>query len=158
MSETGGFRKILLAYDGTERGRVALRQSLPLLRGRGTQAHLLAVIPVTGAVAAAEGFYSEQLYEDERERVRQVLEEGVEFLRRHGVAADGAVRCGQPARKIAEQAAEVGADLVIVGHEKRGPLARWWQGSVGASLVDLLDCSLLVVQSPDDDEPEQEPA
>lgn len=150
MSESMDYQNILLAYDGTERGRLALRRSLPLLRGEGTHAHLLAVIPVTGAVAAAEGFYSEQLYEEERQRIRSVLDEGVDILRRHGVDAVGALRCGQPARKIAEHAAEVQADLVIVGHEKRGPLARWWQGSVGASLVDLLDCSLLVVQSADE--------
>ena len=152
MNEAMGFENVLLAYDGTERGRVALRRSLPLLKREGTHAHLLAVIPVTGAVAAAEGFYSEQLYEEERRRIRSVLDEGVDLLRRHGVDAEGAIRCGQPARKIAEHAAEVKADLVIVGHEKRGPLARWWQGSVGGSLIDLLDCSLLVVQSPDDDQ------
>lgn len=152
MNETMGFENVLLAYDGTERGRVALRRSLPLLKCEGTRAHLLAVIPVTGAVAAAEGFYSEQLYEEERQRIRNVLDEGVDILRRHGVDAVGVIRCGQPARKIAEHAAEVNADLVIVGHEKRGPLARWWQGSVGASLVDLLDCSLLVIQSPEDDD------
>lgn len=152
MSEGKGFRRILLAYDGTERGRTALRHSLPLLQGSGTDVHLLAVIPVTGAVAGAEGFYSEQLYEDEKERVRQVLDEGVETLRNHGVEAKGLVRCGQPARKIAQAAAEINADLVVVGHEQRGPLARWWQGSVGASLVDLLECSLLVIQLPDDDQ------
>lgn len=151
MSESMDFQNVLLAYDGTERGRVALRRSLPFLKSPGVHAYLLAVIPVTGAVAAAEGFYSEQLYEEERQRIRSVLDEGVEILRRHGVDAKGAIRCGQPARKIAEHAAEVSADLVVVGHEKRGPLARWWQGSVGASLVDLLDCSLLVIQSPVDE-------
>lgn len=145
------FGNILLAFDGTERGRLALHRSLPLLR-RGTSVHLLAVIPVTGAVAAAEGFYSEQLFEAERERIRAVLDEGVSLLREHGVEVEGVIRCGQPARKIAEVAAEVGADLVVVGHERRGPLARWWQGSVGASLVDLLDCSLLVVQAPEENE------
>ncbi len=147
MSEENEFRHILLAYDGTQRGRLALRRSLPLVRGPGKQVHLLAVIPLTGAVAAAEGFYSEQLYEEERERINGVLQEGIQLLGEHGVAATGAVRSGQPARKISEVARETGADLVVVGHEQRGPLARWWQGSVGASLIDLLDCSLLVVQA-----------
>lgn len=149
MSEENEFRQILLAYDGTQRGRLALRRSLPLLKGANKRVHLLAVIPVTGAVAAAEGFYSEQLYEEERERIHGVLQEGIKLLADLGVDATGAVRCGQPARKISEVARETGADLVVVGHEQRGPLARWWQGSVGASLIDLLDCSLLVVQDDD---------
>lgn len=156
MSRTDGFDRILLAYDGTRRGRVALRQSLPLLDGATPPVHLLAVIPVTGAVAAAEGFYSEQLYEDERERIQAILDEGVALLADHGVEATGYIRCGLPARKIAELADELGADLVVVAHERRGPLARWWQGSVGASLVDLLDCSLLVVQAPDEGEADRE--
>lgn len=156
MSRKDGFDHILLAYDGTRRGRVALRRSVPLLEGATPPVHLLAVIPVTGAVAAAEGFYSEQLYEEERHRIQTVLDEGVAFLEEHGVTATGYIRCGQPARQIAQLAREIGADLVVVGHERRGPLARWWQGSVGASLIDLLDCSLLVMQSPDEDEAERE--
>lgn len=150
MSRTDGFERILLAYDGTRRGRIALRRSLPLLDGAAPPVHLLAVIPVTGAVAAAEGFYSEQLYEEESERIRSILDEGVALLEEHGVTATGYVRCGQPARQIAQLARELEVDLVVVGHERRGPLARWWQGSVGASLIDLLDCSLLVVQAPDE--------
>lgn len=150
MSRTDGFDRILLAYDGTRRGRVALRRSLSLLDGAAPPVHLLAVIPVTGAVAAAEGFYSEQLYEEERERIQSILDEGVALLEEHGVAAAGYIRCGQPARQIAQLARELAVDLVVVGHERRGPLARWWQGSVGASLIDLLDCSLLVVQAPDE--------
>lgn len=156
MSRTEGFDRILLAFDGTRRGRIALRRSLPLLEGAAVPVHLLAVIPVTGAVAAAEGFYSAQLYEEERGRIQSVLDEGVALLEEHGVAATGYIRCGLPARKIAELADELGADLVVVGHERRGPLARWWQGSVGASLIDLLDCSLLVVQAPDEGEAERE--
>jgi nucleotide-binding universal stress UspA family protein len=152
MSRTDDFDRILLAYDGTRRGRVALRRSLPLLGGAASPVHLLAVIPVTGAVAAAEGFYSEQLYEEERERIQTILDDGVALLEEHGVAATGYIRSGQPARQIAQLARELGVDLVVVGHERRGPLARWWQGSVGASLIDLLDCSLLVVQAPDEDE------
>lgn len=155
MSESNGFRCILLAYDGTKRGRVALRRSLPLLAGE-VKVHLLAVVPVSGAVGAAEGFYTESIVEDERERYQAVLDEGVALLRRHGVAAQGHLRAGQPARQISQMAGELEADLVVVGHQRRGPLARWWQGSVGASLVDLLDCSLLVVRSPDDGEDEDE--
>lgn len=147
-----GFQRVLLAYDGSRRGRAALRSSLPLLLGEGVHVELLAVVPVTGAVAAAEGFYTESIIETERERFQAVLDEGVELLRRHGIDARGHLRAGQPARQISQMAAELDADLVVVGHQRRGPLARWWQGSVGASLVDLLSCSLLVVRASEEDE------
>lgn len=142
------FEKILLAYDGSERGRVALRRAVPLL-SQGDGVHLLAVVPLTSAVAAAEGFYTEAMYEAERERVQAVLDEGVRLLGEQGIQAEGHLRAGQPAHQISELAQQLGVDLVVVGHHRRGPLQRWWQGSVGASLLDRLDCSLLVAQEPE---------
>ncbi|HET7312915.1 universal stress protein [Salinisphaera sp.] len=140
------FDTILLAYDGSEQGRVALRRSLPLLGAGEVATHLLAVVPLTGAVAAAEGFYTESMYESERERVEKILAEGVDMLKAKDIDAQGYIRVGEPAHQIARLAAELAVDLVIVGHQRRGVLARWWQGSVGASLLDRLDCSLLIAQ------------
>ncbi len=145
------FEKILLAYDGTEKGRVALRRSLPLLKADHVQqVHLLAVVPLTGAVAAAEGFYTESMYEAERERVEAVLAEGVSLLKQRDIDVQGHLRAGEPSHQIAKLADDLGVDLVVVGHQHRGVLARWWQGSVGASLLDRLHCSLLVAQEASD--------
>lgn len=143
-----GFGKILLAYDGSEQGRVALKRALPFLAGD-VEVHLLAVVPLTSAVAAAEGFYTEAMYEAERERVQAILDEGVRLLGERGVEAQGHLRAGQPAHQISDLAGQLGVDLVVVGHHRRGPLQRWWQGSVGASLLDRLECSLLVAQEPE---------
>lgn len=142
-----GFGKVLLAYDGSEQGRVALKRALPLLTD-GVEVHLLAVVPLTSAVAAAEGFYTEAMYEAERERVQAILDEGVRLLGECGVDARGHLRAGQPVHQISELTKQLGIDLVVVGHHRRGPLQRWWQGSVGASLLDRLECSLLVAQEP----------
>lgn len=140
------FKTILLAYDGSDQGRIALQRSLALLQGPGVAVTLLAVVPLTGAVAAAEGFYTESMYQSERERVERILAEGVAALAEADIPADGQIRVGEPAHQIARYAEEMGADLVIVGHQRRGVLSRWWQGSVGASLLDRLDCSLLIAQ------------
>ena len=37
-----------------------------------------------------------------------------------------------------------GADLVVLGHQKRSLFQRWWSGSSGAYVSDLVDCSVLV--------------
>jgi len=147
------FEKILLAYDGSEQGRVALRRSLPLLGAGEVEVHLLAVVPLTGAVAAAEGFYTESMYEAERERIEKILAEGVDLLKQRGVDAEGHLRAGEPAHQITKLAEELAVNLVVVGHQRRGVLARWWQGSVGVSLVDRLSCSLLVAQACEADMP-----
>ncbi len=147
--DTQGFRKILLAYDGSHQGRVALRCVEPLLQSPDTVLHLLAVVPLTGALATTEGFYTEAMYDAERERVQGILDEGVAWLQKRGLHAEGHLRAGQPAHQISELAVELGVDLVVVGHHRRGVLARWWQGSVGASLLDKLECNLLVAQEPE---------
>src|SRR5699024_5301278 len=87
----------------------------------------------------------------ERERVEAVLEEGIAILDREGVDAQGYLRAGEPSHQIARLAQDLEVDLVVVGHQRRGVLARWWQGSVGASLLDRLDCSMLVAQAASDD-------
>src|SRR5699024_5140617 len=99
------FEKILLAYDGTEKGWIALRRAVQLLKSDGVrEVSLLAVVPLTGAVAAAEGFYTESMYEAERERVEAVLEEGISILSRQGVDAQGYLRAGEPSHQIARLA------------------------------------------------------
>lgn len=140
------FTKILLAYDGSHEGRVALRCVQPLLRDEYTELHLLAVVPLTGAMATTEGFYTEEMHAAERRRVKGVLNEGVALLKAQGLDAEGHLLAGEPAYEISTLAAKLDVDLVVVGHQKRGALARWWQGSVGASLLDKLDCHLLVAQ------------
>ena len=118
-----GLASILLAYDGSHAGRIALRCATPILRGQSSELHLLAVVPVTGALASADGFYSEAMYAAERDRVQAVLDEGVRLLHERGLHAQGYLRAGQPAYQISQLAKELQVDLVVVGHRKRG-LAR----------------------------------
>ena len=47
------FEKILLAYDGSEHGRTALRRTLPLLGAGEVEVHLLAVVPLAVSTAVS---------------------------------------------------------------------------------------------------------
>ena len=50
--------------------------------------------------------------------------------------------------EICRAAKEVGADLIVVGHNQNTSwAARWWKGSVGASLLDYAPCSILIALS-----------
>src|SRR3989344_3277126 len=49
-----------------------------------------------------------------------------------------------PVEEICRSAKEVGADLIVLGHNQTTSFAaRWWKGSVGASLLDYAPCSIL---------------
>jgi nucleotide-binding universal stress UspA family protein len=55
---------------------------------------------------------------------------------------------GEPVEEICRLAKELDVDLIVVGHnQKTSFAARWWKGSVGASILDYAPCSLLVALS-----------
>ncbi|MDY6816926.1 MAG: universal stress protein [Pseudomonadota bacterium] len=139
------YQTILLAYDGSQQGREALDQGAELASLCQARVYLLAVVAHELGVALAEAAApSEDLPEREYQEVRRTLEEGAEGLRRAGLSVETRISNGNPAEEIGRMALEVGADLVVVGHREQTALARWWRGSVGASLLAHAPCSLLV--------------
>ncbi len=50
--------------------------------------------------------------------------------------------------EICRSAKSLGVDLIVVGHNQNTSFAaRWWKGSVGASLLDYAPCSILIALS-----------
>ena len=55
---------------------------------------------------------------------------------------------GEPVEEICRLAKEQSVDLVVIGHNQNTSFAaRWWKGSVGASLLDYSPCSILIALS-----------
>jgi nucleotide-binding universal stress UspA family protein len=137
------YRKILLAYDGSVEGRLALREGARLAQICGAEVFLLAVVDISSGMAMGEANVP-GLVLAQQEAFEEVLHEGVRRLTSMGFEPKAKLGLGDPAEEIANVAREIGADLVVVGHRQQGALARWWRGSVGMRLVNNLDCSLLV--------------
>src|SRR5215470_8652743 len=73
-------------------------------------------------------------------------------LRMAGMAASGQVRhalIGKAAEAITAEAAEWGADLIILGPSRRGGLAARLRGSVTLSVLQHATCPVLVASSDD---------
>ena len=141
------YRTILLAYDGSQHGREALDQGAELTSLCQARVYLLAVVAHELGVALAEAAAPSDLPEREYQEVRRVLTAGAEELRRVGLSVETRLCAGNPAEVIGRMAREIGADLVVVGHREQSALARWWGGSVGASLLAHAPCSVLVAVS-----------
>ena len=78
-----------------------------------------------------------------------VLDEGLSTLKERGFSVAGHLAVGEPVEEICRLASEVKCDLIVVGHkQKQSFAARWWRGSVGATLLDYAPCSLLVALAP----------
>jgi nucleotide-binding universal stress UspA family protein len=138
------FKTILLCYDGSREGRAVLTDGAELALRFGAAAHLLAVMRPNAGAVVAEALVSEGAYTEARRAAEEILHEGTGKLAAMGLAAQGHMVVGDPVEEIAAAARRVGADLIVLGHHHRGPLARWWQSSVGSSLLEQSPCSILV--------------
>jgi nucleotide-binding universal stress UspA family protein len=138
------YRKILVAYDGTGPSDAALRQGADIARRCGAQLHLLGIIVSEGGFLLDPAIVPNELLETERDYLLMALADSVRDLGHQGESAQTVVRDGDPAREIIAYVAETGCDLVVIGHNSPTVLARWFEGSVGARLLDRMPCSLLV--------------
>jgi len=137
------FKKILMAYNGSQDGKAALLACSVIASFTKAETHLLAVAGMPASMFLTEGFLPEELLDEEKKRAQEVLDEGVAQLKNYGYPSAGHLAVGEPVEEICRLASEIGADLIVVGHERRG-LARWWHGSVGKSLLDHAPCSVFI--------------
>ena len=141
------FKRILLAYDGSEAGQKALIDCKELAAWAKSELYLVAVMPPASALIGGEGYvYDPRIEEEERREYKNILEEGLRRLSETGRTAQGEVVVGDAVDEISRYAAKVKADLIVVGHQHLGSwAARWWRGSVSKALIEHAPCSVLVV-------------
>jgi nucleotide-binding universal stress UspA family protein len=140
------FRRILLAYDGSLEGAVALREGALLAKRSGASVFILSVIPESTGVHLAESVHG-GVIAHQMTTYEEVLQRGIARLKQIGFEPTGKLVKGEPAREIGRYAKEVRADLVVVGHRRKSMLDRWWSGASGAYISDFLNCSLLIARN-----------
>jgi nucleotide-binding universal stress UspA family protein len=141
------YRKILMAYNGSKEGRTALIECAEIASFTHAETHLLAVAGMPSSMFLTEGFLPEELLEEEKKRTQQILEEGVAQLTQQGYTVAGHLAVGEPVEEICRAANELKVDLIVLGHrQKTSFAARWWKGSVGASILDYSPCSVLIAR------------
>ena len=136
------YRTILLAYDGTREGRLALREGALLAKHFRSDVVLLAVVEASLAPVAVEVGVAYVPY-DQSDECRRILDEGSERLQKLGLAHKVRLEVGDPVTCIVKTAKDAQADLVVIGHHKSGWLARWLHEPVVAALIESLECSVL---------------
>jgi nucleotide-binding universal stress UspA family protein len=139
------FKKILLAYDGSDGSKLALDKAAELAKAAQAEFHILAVgrIPeyaetvseVEEATEQATSFYS------------KVTDEAARTLKQRGLTATSHIEFGKPGDVILRIAEDLKADLVILGTNPHSALRRRFLGATVDKVVDRAHCSVLVVRS-----------
>jgi nucleotide-binding universal stress UspA family protein len=140
------YKRILLAYDGSETGQKALLDCQDLAQWAQSELTLVAVMPLhMDVMGMGVGVYDPQLMEREKQTMQGVLDEGMRRLRAAGHSATGEVLVGETVDEITKLARKISADLIVVGHRHLDSwAARWWRGSISKVLIEHSPCSVLV--------------
>jgi nucleotide-binding universal stress UspA family protein len=140
------YQRILLAYDGSTEGVLALREGALLAKQCCAEVVLLAVVPETAASRLAEGLYGGAVAQ-QIDSYKDLLGRAAAWLESRGFRPDARLEVGEPAATIGEVAKAVDADLVVIGHHRHGLLARWLSESTNSYLSDHLGCTLLIARN-----------
>lgn len=139
-------RSILCPFDGSEFARRALRHAVALGRWYKAGITLLYVdMGQTLEASIAGGEWIPPAGPNERKRIVAWLADTAESARASGVSADVRVVEGRPTREIVKLAAELPADLVVMGTHGRSGFDRLVLGSVTEKVLRHAPCPVLTV-------------
>lgn len=134
--------KILVGYDGSEPAAHALDQAARLARAFGC--------PLTVMTAADDRLVREdgqKTMAADEDLARWTAEQGAERARTAGVAqVNTAISIEAPKEALAHTANNESFDLLVVGHRGIGALEELFLGSTAKSLVDRVQCSVMIVR------------
>jgi nucleotide-binding universal stress UspA family protein len=141
------YKRIVLAYDGSEPGQKALLDCRDIAQWSQSELFLVAVMPPAPPTIAIEGgVYGDDSEQHVRAQYQSILDEGIRRLSESGHRARGEILTGDSVHAITQYARDVGADLIIVGHKHLDSwAARWWRGATSPALIEHAHCSVLVV-------------
>ncbi len=138
------FKKIVVAYEGSGASEAALRRGGELARACHAQLHLLGIVVTSGGLLLDPAYVPNELIETERKILLEALEDRARALSLDGILTTTCIRDGEPAAEILSYIKEIEADLAVIGQSHKGMLARWFEGSVGAHLLEDLPCSVMI--------------
>jgi nucleotide-binding universal stress UspA family protein len=142
-------RRILCGVDGSEQARHAASAALRLAERLGARLTLVHVTP-TRTVAPVDSFpmgVDPSTYPRSRDLAFSEAEAAFGSLSADVAAAgvEREVRLGEPAVVLAEVAANVGAELIVVGSRGRGSWRSALLGSVSSDVARLAPCPVMIV-------------
>jgi len=139
------FKKILLAYDGSEGSKLAFEKAAEIAKLGAAEMHILAVgrIPeyaetvseVEEAKEQASAYYS------------KITDEAIRKLSQSGLMATPHLEFGKPGDVILRMAEDLKIDLVVLGTNLHSAMRRRFLGATVDKVVDHAHCSVLVIKS-----------
>jgi nucleotide-binding universal stress UspA family protein len=152
--------KILLAVDGSPHSRAAVKLAMTIPWPAATTMHVLAVAPERcappGLSPQARQVVDETLgtmRRVERAAAERLAARTAEDLLLRGWCAEPETRTGRPSEAILGRAAELGADLILIGARGLSAPDEFQLGATAYKLARCATCSVLIARPPKHPQP-----
>jgi nucleotide-binding universal stress UspA family protein len=141
--------RVLLALDGSASADTARNLVASLSWPEATIIRIVGVVEPLSAVLIGAAGYAATEAEDRRvgETLDDRLREAATRLAAPGRTIETRLLHGRPASEIVEQAADLRANLIVIGSRGLGRVASMLLGSVSAEVVDHAPCPVLVARA-----------
>lgn len=138
------FKKILHANDGSDGAFKALATALDLAKLAGAEIQMISVEELPQFPEIMEEVKAEKSAADRR--YREVVKRALTLAQERGVKLNVRVVTGHPVRSIVDHAAEIGADLLVVGATGHSTIFERVLGSRADRIVEMASCTVMVVK------------
>jgi nucleotide-binding universal stress UspA family protein len=139
------FKKILLAYDGSDGANRALEAAIDLAKLHQGKIWALAVEENLPHVIATAGEFQDTK-EQANEKFRKLLQEAQARAATAGVELQPLLRAGHPAQTIVGVARDGEFDVILVGHSGLSGVWAAFLGTTAEKVSRHAPCSVLIVR------------
>ncbi|MBF8781814.1 universal stress protein [Pseudomonas fulva] len=141
---------VLIAIDASSASRALLDLALRYCRPDTHELHVLLAIDPTFAVHDRPAAFTEQELEqypaacEEQRQAERAVGASLHALREAGFACWGCLVAKDPVEAIVGKAAQLGCELIIMGHRHLSRLGRLLDPSISAKVLDRVKVPVLV--------------
>jgi nucleotide-binding universal stress UspA family protein len=144
------FRRILVAFDGSDHAKQALKEAAELAQLSDGELTVLSVSPPLSAWVFGGGVAPplniNEIQEGIKGAYREELDEALAALPA-GVPATPKLLTGRPAEEIVSEVGSGGHDLVVIGSRGRGEVKSLFLGSVSLQVSQACRVPILIVHA-----------
>ena len=143
--------KILVAVDGSSPSQEAVEEVVHRPWPRPSTVRVVSAVHpyVPSAIEFVPAAMTpENFTQQQEEQAKQLTSQAASRIGESGLAVETVVRLGDPRTVIVDEAAEWGANLIVMGSHGRTGLSRMLLGSVAQAVVGHAPCSVEVVRHP----------
>lgn len=142
------FHRIVAAVDFSEPSDAALRRAIAIARDAHAALHLVHAYEIPSAATPHYGMeIATELLDAVRDAGARRLEKERAAAHANGVVCEAHLRAGPPASAIVEAAAELRADLIVMGTRGLGGLKHVLLGSTAERTVRTAPCPVLTMKA-----------